>query len=101
CFTNNMPSIPTNKFLAQSPPTCIVTDGDDPCVACAKTNCCAGYTSCFDDTNCACMVACLAGGGTVAACTSAGTCGSLSTVSISTSACLDSLCPTSARTRAA
>jgi hypothetical protein len=75
-------------------PSCIVTIDDDPCVTCAKTSCCGDYQSCLGgDANCACLVACLSQGGTIAACTATDGCGPFSAVSTSASLCLVAACP--------
>ena len=74
-----------------NPSSCLAVDGDDPCVACAKEYCCDAYQACSMDMNCSCLVGCLYQGNTVPACT--GTCGTPSSASLSTAACLDSFCP--------
>lgn len=67
-----------------------IVEADPGCVECAESACPDDYASCQADTNCSCLVSCLANGGGTAECVS--TCGTPSAVATSTASCLGQFC---------
>jgi hypothetical protein len=88
--TSFVPDNPTYRDMG-IPPSCDPSETDTACVACAKASCCGEFQACSSDTNCSCLVGCLAMGGSQASCIAM--CGSYSDVSTTTTTCLDRECP--------
>ena len=56
------PGLSGQAIGSGSAPACAPASGDEACVTCAKTSCCASSLACWQDTSCTCLVACRTAG---------------------------------------
>jgi hypothetical protein len=56
------PSLSDQAIGSGAASACAAASGDDDCVTCAKTSCCAVSLVCWQDPSCTCLVACRTAG---------------------------------------
>jgi len=91
CFTLDPPGS-TPQAVTGDGGACATATGDDDCVVCVKTSCCAESVSCMGNA-CACLIACQIAGGTVSSCEGASACNAAPDASYSSAkACIADNC---------